>query len=187
MQVTTSDIIGEVRKSLVEMYDLVATQDYANCEARADVVVGGSALLKQVPVTHLLFLEKQVTDLETFVGKLPTLDPGEQWVFDNAAGCWATKPSESTRTKKVPKAFIKYEATKEHPAQVETFNEDVVVGTWKTVKFSGAVPAKERNDMLERVRAVKEGVIKAREEANGMEVKTIDKQGETLLGYVFGK
>jgi hypothetical protein len=35
---------------------------------------------------------------------------------------------------------VKAEATEKHPAQVEVYHEDVVVGQWKTVKFSGALP-----------------------------------------------
>ena len=187
VQVKCAELIAGVRRSLAEMYDIIATQDYANCEAKADIVVSGVTVLPAVPVTHLLFIEKQVTDLETFIARLPVLDPGEQWAYDNAAGCWATIPSESTRTKKVPKAFVKYEATKEHPAQVETFHEDIQVGTWKTVKFSGAVPAKEKNELLDRVRALREGVVHAREQANGMEVKTIENVGNAVLNFVFGK
>lgn len=41
------------------MFDVVATQDFANCQAKADVMVEGRVLIKDAPVTHLLFLEKQ--------------------------------------------------------------------------------------------------------------------------------
>ena len=77
VQVKCEEIIIGVRRTLAEMYDIIATQDYANCDAKADVVVAGATVLRAVPVTHLLFLEKQVTDLESFVSKLPTLDPAE--------------------------------------------------------------------------------------------------------------
>ena len=185
IQVRVKDLISESRSALTEMYDIVATQDYANCEAKADVVVGGKAILSQVPVTHLLFLEKQLTDVATFVGKLPTLDPADQWGYDQNADCFATPPSESTRTKKIAKPFVKYEATKEHPAQVEVVHEDVLVGNWKTIKFSGALPAKEKNDMLDRVRLLHEAVVKAREEANSREVSSVS-VAKSILGFVFG-
>ena len=35
---------------------------------------------------------------------------------------------------------MKYEATEKHPAQVETYTEDIKVGEWTMVKFSGAIP-----------------------------------------------
>src|SRR5262249_29127565 len=149
VQLKVQEVVERISKHLVELFDVVATQDWANCEAKGDVKVAGRTLLAGAPVTHLLFLEKQLVDLTTFIEKLPTLDPGERWEFNPAQDCYASEPFQTTRTKKVPKSHIKYEATKEHPAQVEMYFEDVTAGTWTTVKFSGAIPAKERNAMLE--------------------------------------
>ena len=185
IQVKVGDLIGEVRAALTDMFDVVATQDAANCNAMANIVVDGQTILSSVPVTHLLFLEKQATDIGTFVGKLPTLDPAETWVYNEATDHYATLPSETARTKKVPKAFVKYAATKEHPAQVETFHEDIVAGYWKTVKFSGTLPAKEKNAMLERVRKLHEAIVKAREEANSIDAPPVS-EAAALLSFVFG-
>jgi hypothetical protein len=185
IQKKAGELITDVKAAMIEMFDVVATQDAANCVAKADVKVGAAVVLKQVPVTHLLFLEKQLNDITTFIGKLPTLDPSETWVYNEAADHYATVPSETTRTKKVPKAFVKYAATKEHPAQVETFQEDVLAGYWKTIKFSGAIPAQERNQMLEKVRQLHEAVVNAREEANGIEVQPVH-VGKALFDYILG-
>lgn len=186
VQVKVKDAIQGVAAALTELYDVVATQDAANCQAKADVVVDGTAVLRAVPVTTLLFLEKQLVDLHTFVEKLPTLDPGESWAYKADVDQYTSEAYQTTKTKKVLKNHVKAEATKEHPAQVETYTEDVIVGHWTTVKFSGAVPAKERNDMLARVEALQEAVKTAREEANGMEVEP-RKVGAAVLQFVFGK
>ncbi len=185
VQLKVAELIQKVTTVLTEMFDVVATQDWSNCQARADVVVDGKALLQGVPVTHLLFLEKQLTDLRTFIEALPVLDPAEDWEYRAEADCYVSKPSRSHRTKKVPKNHVKYEATKEHPAQVEMYMEDVWVGTWTTTRFSGAVPAASKNQLLERARKLVEAVKCAREEANGLEVKP-QKVGAAILGYVFG-
>lgn len=185
IQTKAGELVKIVVSAMTEMYDVVATQDTANCVAKADVKVGSTIVLKQVPVTHLLFLEKQLNDVSTFVGKLPTLDPSETWVYNKAADHYATPPSETTRTKKVPKAFVKYQATKEHPAQVESFQEDVIAGYWKTIKFSGAIPAQEKNQMLERVRQLHEAVVRAREEANGIEVSPVS-VGKSVFDFILG-
>jgi hypothetical protein len=66
------------------------------------------------------------------------------------------------------------------------YMEDVWVGTWTTTKFSGAIPARTRNDLLERVRKLLDAVKAAREEANGLEVKP-QKVGAALLGYIFDR
>src|SRR5215467_10918345 len=72
VQVKVNDLINRVTRDLTEMFDVVATQDWANCAARADVVVEGRRLLEGVPVTHLLFVEKQLVDIRTFIEALPT-------------------------------------------------------------------------------------------------------------------
>lgn len=186
VQVKVKDAVVKVKGELADLFDVVATQDYANCVAKADVKVDGVVLLEKVPVTYLLFLEKQLVDLGTFVEKLPTLDPAESWKYSQEADAYASDPYETIKTRKALKNHIKADATKEHPAQVETYSEDVVVGYWTTVKFSGAVHSKERNDMLERVRKLQESVKVAREEANSTEVQTV-KLGAKVLDFVLGK
>lgn len=184
IQVKVNELIGDVSAALTEMFDVVATQDYANCHAQGNVVVNGETVLSGIPVTYLMFLEKQVKDLETFIGKLPTLDPAELWEYNSNADQYATQPAETTRTKKVLKVLVKFAPTKEHPAQTDTYNEDVVAGYWKTVKFSGAIPAKDKNQMLQRVRGLHEGILKAREEANMVEAPNVD-LGKQILKFVF--
>jgi len=184
VQVKVNDLIQKVTRDLVEMFDVVATQDWANTAARADIIVEGRRLLEGVPVTHLLFIEKQLVDIRTFIEALPTLDAAEEWEYKPEFDSYVSRASRSNRTKKVPKNHIKYEATKEHPAQVEMYMEDVWVGTWTTIKFSGAIPAAAKNAMIERVNKLLDAVKSAREEANGMEVHSV-KVGATLLGFVF--
>ena len=184
VQINVNAAIDRASKALVEMFDVVATQDWANCEAKANVVVDGQTIVADVPVTHLLFLEKQLVDLHTFVSKLPVLDPAERWNFDAAQDCFASESFQSLRTKKVPKTHVKYEATKEHPAQVEMYMEDVTVGTWTTVKFSGAIPASRRNALLQRVNELQDAVKSARETANSMEIQS-KKIGDSILKYIF--
>ena len=138
-----------------------------------------------MPVSYLLFLEKQLTDLHTFVKKLPLLDAAEDWSFDGSADCWRTEPVRTIRTKKVPRNHVKAEATEKHPAQVEVYYEDIPVGYWTTVKFSGALPAKRVNELLDRVEKLQHAVKFAREEANNLEI-TDQHVGEVVFGYLFG-
>jgi len=128
-QSSAQALIGAVFEPLTDMFDTVLTQEFANTNTRGNIVVDGKEVARDLPVTYLLFLEKQLTDFITFISKLPVLDPSEVWSWDSNANCYASTPSESVKSKKIPKAFIKYEATKEHPAQVEMFTEDVVVGS----------------------------------------------------------
>jgi hypothetical protein len=115
---------------------------------------------------------------------LPTLDPSESWSWNEQQGAYATDPVKTTRTKKVLRNHVKAEATDRHPAQVEVYTEDVVVGYWTTTKFSGAVPASEVAELLERVGKLAEAVKRAREEANSITV-TDSNPGAAILGYLF--
>ena len=72
VQVRVSECVEQARGILTEMIDMVATQDVANTTAFADVVVDGQIIVTHVPATHLLFLEKRLEDLVTFVTKFPT-------------------------------------------------------------------------------------------------------------------
>ncbi len=179
------DVLREMSASLTRLFDVTATKDWANCTARADVVVDGRTILADVPVSYLLFLEKQLTDLHAFVKKLPVLDAAESWSLDPSTDWWKTDAVRTIRTKKVPRNHVKAEATDKHPAQVDVYYEDIAVGYWTTVKFSGALPARRVNELLERVEKLQQAVKFAREEANGAEV-TDQRVGDAVFGYLFG-
>lgn len=184
VQIKGEDILRQVATTLTRLFDVTATKDWTNCVARADVVVEGRTIATQVPVSYLLFLEKQLVDLHTFVKKLPVLDAAESWMRDDSTDSWRTDPVRTNRTKKVPRNHVKAEATEKHPAQVEVYYEDIAVGYWTTVKFSGALPAKRVNEILDRVVALQNAVKFAREEANNTEA--VDQQvGAAVFGYLF--
>lgn len=185
VQIKAEDLIQQTASILTRLFDVTATKDWTNCVARADVVLDGHPLLSNVPVTYLLFLEKQLVDIHTFIKKLPTLDAAETWAFDVSADCWATEPVQTIKTKKIPRNHVKAEATDKHPAQVEVYYEDVVVGFWRTVKFSGALPAKRISELLERVEKLQAAVKFAREDANNTDAVD-QKVGERVFQYLFG-
>lgn len=185
VQLRAVDAIAEVKAALLRFYDVTATRDWANCQARADIKVDGETLLRDVPVPYLLFLEKQLTSLATFVEKLPVLDPAEEWLWDQDRGVWRTPPYESVKTKKVPRNHVLAEATQQHKAQVEMYYEDIPVGHWTTVKFSGAMPAAQVKALAVRVQALRDAVKYAREEANGTEIQQ-QRIAAPLLDYLFG-
>ncbi|MFD1931935.1 MULTISPECIES: hypothetical protein [Nonomuraea] len=184
VQVKAEQVLADVAKAMIRLFDVTATKDWTNTVAKADVVVDGQALIEGAPVTYLLFLEKQLVDLHTFISKLPTLDPAETWTFDDNAETWRTEPVKTTRTKKVPRNHVLAEATDKHPAQVQVFTEDIVVGYWTKTAFSGALPARRVNELLARVQKLQDAVKFAREEANGAAVE--DRQvGDAVFTYLF--
>ena len=186
VQHSASEVLDRVAGSLAELFDITATKDWANCTARADVIVDGRALVKDVPATYLLFLEKQLSDLHTFVGKMSELDPGSDWSVDPGTGLYKTDATLTQRTKKVQRPITLYEATKEHPAQTQLITEDVVAGTWVTTKFSGAIPAPRKKQLLARIERLSNAVKFAREQANAAEAAD-KKLGKEVFDFLFGQ
>ena len=80
---------------------------------------------------------------------------------------------------------MKYEATKEHPAQTELYMKDLPVGTWTQILYSGCIQADRKNAILARIRKLQDAIKLAREQANLLEVER-QKAGEALLAFVFG-
>lgn len=185
LQIKVEEILNDVQLVMTDLLDLTATKDFANCEARADVCVGDVVLLKNVPVTHLLFLEKKLTDLHTLISKLPTLDPAEIWKYEANQGCYVAEPKKTIRTKKTLKVLTLAPATDKHPAQAKEYTEDVPVGTWTTLQYSGALPADRVRTLLSRVETLQKAVKFAREEANSKEIQPV-KIAEKVFGYILG-
>lgn len=186
VQINVEGVLDEIAKRLGRAMDVTFTKESANMGATADVVVDGTTLLADVPVTYLLQLEKKLVDIKTFVSKLPTLDPSIDWHEDASQedGVWVSDEVKTTRTKKIPRNHVRAEATDKHPAQVDVYYEDVIVGDWSTKKFSGAVPAKRRAELLDRVNVLTDAVKTARETANSVEV-TDRKAGDAIFGFLF--
>ncbi|WP_406860267.1 hypothetical protein ABZO31_07430 [Streptomyces sp. HUAS MG47] len=185
VQLKAEEVLKDTAKTLTRLFDVTATKDWANCEARADVVVDGRVVIGEAPVSYLLFLEKQLAELMAFVRRLPVLDAAESWTQDPSTDAWKTEAVRTVRTKKVPRNHVKAEATDKHPAQVEVYYEDIPVGYWTTVKFSGALPARRVNELVDRVEKLQLAVKFAREEANAAEV-TDQRVGDAVFGYLFG-
>ena len=185
VQYNHEDVIKRVASILTELFDITATKDWANTSAKADVVVDGQPLLRDVPATYLLFLEKQLSDLTTFFNKMTELDSAENWLEDPTTGLHRTESTHTQRTKKVQRPIVLYDATEHHPAQTQLITEDVVVGHWNTVKSSGAIPAPRKKQIIERIEKLAKAVKFAREEANGLEIER-KYPGKEVFDYLFG-
>jgi hypothetical protein len=184
VQVTVDENIEMFEKALTELLNITASKDYGNMSARADVVVDGEILIKEAPVPYLLFLEKQLNDIKTFISELPVLDSSEEWEQDVNSGLYKTIPTETHRTKKVQKPIVLFPATDRHAAQTQLITEDIVVGYWKIIKTSGALPIPLKKKYLERVEKLSIAVKYAREEANSSDA--VEKEvGKKIFGYLF--
>jgi hypothetical protein len=182
------DVLTEIAKQQTELFDVVATKDKGNTVARADVVLddgAGTVLLTNVPATTLLFLEKQLTDMRTIYGAIPTLDAIEDWTYDPNSRLHRAEVVQTTRTRKVEIPLLIVPATVEHPAQAKTITEDKIVGIWSKRSLSGLLPRPEKEALLARIDALIKAVKQARERANMQEVEAVH-VGAVLFGYLNG-
>ncbi len=184
VQYTVKGVLNDVQGQLIDLFDIEATKEYANCAAKADIVVDGSVLIKDAPATYILFLEKQLAELLSFVKSIPTLDTSEEWEFDSNQGYYKTEAVFTNRSKKDKKSKVVFEGNQHHPPQFLVWDEDVPVGKWKTVKFSGMLPAPELAALIARVERLQKAVKFAREEANRHEVKQ-QHVADAVLHYLF--
>jgi hypothetical protein len=181
-----TELVEKFVQASTEFLDLAATQDYANTEAKASVVVDGQTILTDVPVSYLLFLEKQLQDVKTFVLSLPVLSIDKDWQRDPNRGCYVTIPKETVKTKKITDFVVAYEATEHHPAQIKEVTKDVIEGVWSLVEFSGALPQDRVNALTVRVEKLQKAVLQAREEANSRDVQQRQVAG-AVFGYLFAE
>lgn len=175
--------IESVKTAWTNMFDVVLTQDTGNQVAKANVVVDGEVILENVPITTLIFLEKQLVDIMTMISEIPTVSTTETW--DKNEDIFISKIITTNRTKKVQKPIVLYHATDKHPAQTQLISEDETVGYWDTKKISGAITETEKNTYLNNAQAIKDAVIKAREQANSIEVVDLN-EGHKVFNYIFG-
>lgn len=171
LQLRVPTLMAEVAPTLIRQFDLTAMVDAGNQTARADVVVDGVTVLEAVPVETLLFLEKKLLTLSQVIERLPVLDEADEWEQADDQLSFKTKPSYRVKTDKIPRPFVKAPATDKHPAQVEVVFSDEVVGTWSTIKFSGAIKASRKSELMYKVEQLRSAVKVARGEANSVVVE----------------
>lgn len=183
VQIRAADLLTRSVKILTRLFDLVATKDWANTEAAADLEIDGVLIAEDVPVTHLIFLEKQLTDFETFLTSLPTLDPAHTWTWDAKERVWRSEVNATARTKKIRKTHILHPGNDRHPPQVEPYSDDEITGNWMVTQLSGAMEPEAVQGLVERCREALAAVRMARQAANSIEVDQI-KIGKQIFDYI---
>ena len=186
VQLIAEDLLRALAIDMSEFWDLSATQEFGNTVAKGDLSVQGRTLLKDVPTGTLLFLEKQITDLRTIISNLPTLDPADEWTTDATTNVSRSKTKETVSSEKAEDTIIVVPATAQHPAQTRDRTKDIIVGTWSTVKFSGALPVARQHELIMRANRLLDAIKITREEANLVTVEPVN-VSKALFTYLLGE
>lgn len=184
VQFKADELLGDAVNKMTTMWNITATKDYANCNAKGAIVVDGETIVKDVPATFLLFLEAELVNVRTLLAKMPILDAAESWNRDANNGYYKSEKIEKQSTAKVQKGLVLSAATVEHPAQTALITVDEPVGTWEEIKMSGAYPAVEQKRLLEKVERLITATKKAREAANLTQAPD-QEVGAQVLGWLF--
>jgi len=169
LETTVDENLDYALKAVGKHWDAVLQKDLANQIAKADIVIDGVTLAKDVPATTLLGLESKLTELRSLFEAMPTLAPGISWVRNEAdkEGIFSSRdPVTQFKTEKDIDFRILYEATKEHPAQVAEMNVVKNVGKYLTSKTSGMLTPHRKAKILARLETLQSGIKKARQRAN---------------------
>lgn len=187
VQFVVDDVLRSVSRTMTDLIDVTTRKDWTNCIAKGDVVVDGTTIFAGAPVSFLLFMEKQLTDLRTLIGNLPVLAEDETWAKDDNSGLYRSEVTQTHRTKKVPKPIVLYPATPEHPAQTQLTAEDIVEGYWSAVKHSGAMPKPAKQALATKIDKLLRAVKEARELANITDELPAPANGTAVFNYLLGE
>ncbi len=184
MVTTVKGKLEEVLADIVQSMDANISKEETNCSgvAKAELVVNGESL-GIFSATSLLSLESQITKIREMYAELPILDPVFKWNFDTQQGVYKTEPEVKFRSVKRPKVVVKYEATKEHPAQTELLQLDFQIGKYETVYTSGRIPFTQKSELLRRIDNLLEAIKVARSKANNVDVNNV-KIGKKIFDFI---
>lgn len=152
--------------------DLQAQKNATNRKATGTVLWRGQPLLSNLPVDELLGLEARLTKIRQLFAEAPTLDATKHWVASQAGErIWELQyPEATTKTQKTVVPVELSKATDKHPAQVNAVTADIVVGTFRLIKRSGAATAIQKSEALKRIDELLIEIKQARMRANETEV-----------------
>jgi len=153
--------------------DLQFQKNSANRLATGTVLWRGKLLLENMPIDELLGLEARLTRIRQLFAEMPTLDATKHWNKADGLGkyVWQTTfPEETTKTEKRVIPVTMKEATKEHPAQVQAVQKDVVVGKFTTTKRCGSATAEQKAESIKHIDELLIEIKQARMRANETEV-----------------
>ncbi len=172
---------------LARYWDATLQKEEANQRAKADIIVNGVAIAKDVPAIVLLSLEKKLSSLLAIYNNIPTLDAAVAWeqAPSQGYGIYQTKHAVERFQTKTEKKFITVApATDKHQAQITTQDEITNVGKFTQTNFSGMLTTNDKAKRIQRLVALTRSVKQARQRANSTTVNTELKIGSLLLNHI---
>lgn len=185
---TVAENLDYLVKPISKYWNAVLQKDATNQVAVADLIVEGNTVAEKVPATFLLGMETKLRDLRKVYEAIPTLPPGVSWIPSEQDREGVFKAAHETiqlKTEKDPEYRVVYEATPEHPAQIERVDRTSNVGRYVTTHVNGMMTPLEKAQRIERLDNMLRAVKQARMRANNTQVVKRE-IGKDILDYING-
>lgn len=183
---TVGERLSYTMETVSKYYDAILQKESTNQLAKADLVVDGDVIAADLPATFLLGMESRLKLVRSAYANIPTLELSKEWKLDEGKGTGVyviVHPEESFKTQKTMKSQVLYEATKEHPAQIEKWDETENVGKYTKTLWSGMITPARKSELLGRIDKLIVAVKKARQRANATQVNKVN-IGSILAEYI---
>lgn len=183
---TITNRLHEIGIHAERFFDAVLQKEATNSTAKADLYVDSVLIGQQIPATFLLGLETKLKHLLGVFEDIPTLPPGFSFVKDEEKGLniWKIVDAEKKfKTQKTFKHKVLYQATKEHPAQIERWEEVENVGVYVAERWFGMFSQAQKTTLIGNLNKLLSAVKVARQKANCEEVTT-QYIGQSIFSYL---
>lgn len=194
MTTTVDEKLTYTNQSIIKYYDALLQKESTNQVAKADLVVDGETLAKDLPATFLLGMESRLRTMRSVYAMIPTLNVSTEWKIDEGKGKGVfsmVNPDEKMKTQKTMKSKVLYEAKfpkageggNSQPGVIEKWEEVENVGKYTKNIWCGVFTPARKSELLDRIDLLIRSVKKARQRANSTEVvkSTI---GKVLVDFI---
>lgn len=167
-------------------YDIIYQKGKSNQSAKADVIIDGVIIIKNVPVSVLLDLESKLSKARQVYESIPVLPAGNEWEKDESLGDGIYKLVHDEKTSKTEKTFkhkVLCEPTPHHPAQIEKWQETIVIGIYTKKIWCSMISASDKAKLLQKFDQLLIAIKKARQRANQTEADT-STIGDRIFNFI---
>ena len=190
VQSTVDEQLDFLSGELVRYYDVSLQKEEANQRAKADIIINGETIAKDIPSIVLLSMEKKLSSLLAVYNAIPTLDAAKAWEVDPAyakPGVFRTKNAVERMQTVTSKKYVEVSpATQHHKAQIAEQETIDTVGKYSITEFSGAISSYEKAKRIQKLTALVRAIKTARQRANNVEVNNELTFGAALFNYING-
>jgi hypothetical protein len=180
---TVNERLAWTAKFVTEMIDHMAAKDKANQKAVSDLKIG-ETMIKDLPATLLLAMEKKMREIRSYYDAAPTLDMSIQWANDPLnKDKFINGPIYQYRTAKVTTGVEISKGNEKFAPVFEKVEQTVKVGTYETKNTSGALHPEQKAKYLAKIDQLILTVKAARMAANSVEIEKVE-IGKVIFDFI---